>query len=82
MAEGSGRSLAVAGEMMFYLSRSGPVAYSGGVPADIGTVFGQPFKDGVGGSDGLRYYLSMKDGLNDWHLFVYDTRTGLWYRED
>jgi hypothetical protein len=82
VAEGSGRSLAVAGEVLFYLSRRGPVAYSGGIPSEIGEVFGQPFKDGVGGSDGLRYYLSMKDNANAWHLFVYDTGNGLWHRED
>ena len=36
----------------------------------------------VGGSDGEKYYVSMRDGKGEWHLFVYDTRCGLWYRED
>lgn len=81
-AKGAGRSFAIAGEVLYYLSRIGIVAYSGGVPQSIASPFGtQRFKNAVGGSDGQKYYVSM-EGENGWELFVYDTQRGLWHRED
>lgn len=83
VAEGSGRSLAVAGETLFYLSRAGVVAYSGGIPQSVGAVFGtQRYKNAVAGSDGLKYFVSMEDQEGTWTLYVYDTRLGLWHTED
>lgn len=79
---GSAGSMAVAGEMLFYLSRTGIVSYSGGVPAPISAPFGGVrFDEAVGGSDGRKYYVSLRKG-EVWNLFVNDTRTGLWHRED
>lgn len=81
--DGSGASLAVAGETLFYLSRSGPAAFSGGLPASLAAPFGgDVYQNGVGGGDGLRYYLSAQDGTGAWHLFVYDSGRGMWHRED
>ena len=81
--KGSHLSPAIAGEVMYYLSRAGIVAYSGGIPQLISAPFGTDrYKNAVGGSDGVRYYVSMQDMNNAWHLFVYDTRHGLWFRED
>lgn len=78
-----GNSPAVAGEVLFYLSRAGIVAYSGGIPQNISAPFGdQRFRNAVGGSDGVKYYVSMEDVSGKWHIFVYDTLRGLWYRED
>lgn len=83
VAEGSGASFAVAGETLFYLTRSGIVAYSGGLPSPVSEAFGERrYKNAVGGSDGLKYYVSMQDEADAWHLFVYDTQNGLWHRED
>ena len=80
--KGSDRSLAIAGEVMFYLSRAGIVAWSGGIPQNIAAPFGmQRFKNAVAGSDGTKYYVSMQ-GKNGYELFVYDTRVKLWHRED
>ena len=81
VASGSAKSLAVAGETLFYLSRAGVVAYTGGVPAQMSRDLGGEFSNAVAGSDGLRYYISMSDGTNQ-HLFLYDTVLGLWHRED
>ncbi len=81
--EGSERSLAVVNGRLFYLSRFGPQLYTGSVPSRIADAFGtERYKNGIGGSDGLKYYLSMEreDGTD--HLFVYDTEKGLWMRED
>lgn len=83
VAPGSHRSLAVAGETLFYLSPAGVVSYSGGIPTPIGDAFGgERFSGGVAGSEGLKYYLSMRDSSGVWQLFVYDSRKGLWHRED
>lgn len=81
---GSEKSLAVAGETLFYLSRVGICAYQGGMPTVISGPLGNNTKwyDAVGGSDGLRYYVSMADQSDDVHLFVFDTRYGEWHRED
>lgn len=81
--KGSHRTLAVAGETLYYLSRSGIVAYAGGVPENISKAFGlDRFKNGCGGSDGLKYHcvLEREDGGHD--HFVWDTRRALWHRED
>ena len=80
--KGSAKSLAVAGEVLFYLSRAGMVAYSGGTPSNIHHAFGEVrYRNAVAGSNGLKYYVTMEhDGENT--LFVYDTRIGQWYKED
>lgn len=83
LEETSAKSLAVAGETLFYLSRSGIMAYSGGIPQPVGEVFGQErFRNAVGGSDGLKYYVSMQGEDGMWRLYVYDTQRGLWHIED
>lgn len=83
VAEGSGKSLAVAGETLFYLSPGGIAAYNGGVPTLFYEEFaGMHFHHGVGGGDGRKYFLSVLDEGEHSHLFVYDTVNGLWCRED
>lgn len=81
---GCDRSLAVAGETLFYLSRAGICAYQGGMPKVISDPLGASMKwyDAVAGSDGLRYYVSMWDENGECHLFVFDSRYGVWHRED
>lgn len=83
VADGSGGSLAIAGETLFYLSRSGIMAYSGGIPQPISQAFGtEHYRNAVAGSNGLKYFVSMQDGDGEWGLFVFDTQTGLWHKED
>lgn len=82
VADGSHRSLAIAGETLFYLSRVGIVAYTGGMPANLAAPFGDArYKNAVAGSDGVKYYISMESS-EGWELFVYDTRSGLFHKED
>ena len=80
---GCDRSLAVVGDTLFYLSRVGVCAYSGWYPTVISDALGANTKwqDAVGGSDSIRYYVSMTDG-SGYNLYVYDTRYGTWHRED
>lgn len=83
VARGSHKSLAIAGELLFFLSPLGVMSYGGGVPTSLNGVFGGVhYHDGVGGSDGMKYYISMKDRENQSHLFVYDTERSMWHKED
>lgn len=80
---GSSKSLAIAGEILFYNSRAGIMAYSGGIPQLVSAPLGtERYKNAVAGSDGIKYYVSMQNRNNDWHLYVYDTRYQLWHKED
>lgn len=78
----SGRTLVTVAESLYYLSPAGPARTAGGRPVRIGDALGRTLTAGVAGTDGTRWYLSAHDSGNAWHLFVYDTRSGLWSRED
>jgi hypothetical protein len=83
VSEGSAASPAIAGETLFYLSRAGVVAYSGGIPRPVGAAFGtERHRNAAAGSDGLKYYVSMQGEDGGWLLHVYDTQRGLWHTED
>ena len=38
--------------------------------------------DAVGGAIGNKYYVSMRDVAEQWHLFVFDTAKRMWHKED
>ena len=81
--KGSHKSLAVAGETLYYLSKVGIMAYSGGMPRCISHALGDDVRlsDAVGGSDGLNYYVSLKeDGKAA--LYCYSSENGVWHKED
>lgn len=83
VAAGCDRSLAVAGETLFYLSTSGMIAYAGGIPQPCGQAFGlERYRAAVGGSDGLKYYVSMQDAAGESHMFAYDVQRHMWHEED
>ena len=79
---GCGKSLAIAGDTLFYVSRNGLAAYRGGYSQDIHDPFGEiKITQAVAGSDGRRYFLSAYYS-GQWALFVYDTVWNCWFRED
>lgn len=82
--KGSAKSLAVAGEILFYQGINGVTAYQGGIPEIVSANFGNSsYSYGVAGSDGRKYYLSTQDDVSgEWRLFVFDTRYNLWHVED
>lgn len=83
VAAGSDRSIAIAGEILFYLSTAGFMAYSGGIPQPIGQAFGlSRQQNAVGGSDGLKYYVSFQDENGASRFCVYDAQRGVWHTED
>lgn len=79
---GCAGSLTVVDERLYYLSPGGPCVWQGGFPQTVGEQLGaRRFAEAVGGAiDGV-WYLSMREG-EDWSLFTFDTRRGIWYRED
>ena len=80
---GSGNSLAIVNEVLYYKGRSGVCAYDGSLPGEISYQFGEErYSEAVGGSHGNKYYISMKDNKGAYNLFVYDTAKGLWHKED
>lgn len=80
---GCHKTLAVAGETLFYLSRVGMVAYTGGVPQSVADAFGEVrYNGGAAGSDGTKLYVSLTDTEGGHTLFCYHTKMGQWYKED
>ena len=42
----------------------------------------ETYEKAVAGVLGNKYYISMQDAKEQYHLFVYDTKKGMWHRED
>ena len=82
LQKGCHKSLQVINEVLFYMGLHGVYAYTGGTPSLISGNFGDhEFSRAVAGNDGDSYYLSLSEGEGH-HLFVYETRAGIWVRED
>ena len=80
---GSAASLALVGQLLYYKSPAGVCAYDGAAPADVSQALGgRLYRDAAAGALRGKYYISMKDGAGQSHLFVYDSARGLWHRED
>ena len=79
---GCHKSMQVVNETLFYKGLHGIYAYSGGIPALVSRQFGDhEFTDAVGGTDGVRYFLSVKEGARS-RLLAYDIQDGIWLEED
>ena len=81
--KGCHKSLAIVNEVLYYKARSGICAYDGSLPTEASYVLGnEAYSEAVGGAHGNKYYVSMKDVMGQWNLFVYDTAKGMWHKED
>ncbi len=81
--KGCEKSLAIVNEVLYYKSRSSVCAYDGSLPQEISSAFGEEnYYNAVAGTLRNKYYVSMSDANEKWHLFVYDTTKGMWHRED
>ena len=81
--KGCEKSLAIVNEVLYYKSRSAVCAYDGSLPTEISSALGElSYYNAVAGVLGNKYYVSMSDGNEEYHLFVYDTIKGMWHRED
>lgn len=80
---GCSESVDTVNEILYYKARSGVVAYDGSLPQEISQALGDEIYDrATAGHLGNRYYISMRDTSDEYHLFVYDTSKGMWHRED
>lgn len=76
--EGAGKSLAIVGNTLFYLSRGGIMADSGAEPVLISQELGlRVYAGGVGGADAHKYWIWLSDGTLS-ELYCYDTRFRIW----
>ena len=81
--KGCERSLSIVNEVLYYKARSGICAYDGSLPMEISSVLGEmTYYNAVAGTLGNKYYISMSDANEEYHVFVYDTMKGMWHRED
>ena len=81
--KGCEKSLAIVNEILYYKSRSAVCAYDGSLPVEISAALGDmSYFNAVAGTVGNKYYISMLDANEEYQLFVYDTKRGLWHRED
>lgn len=79
--ENCGNSLQVVGGTLFYLGLNGPCAFET-LPTDMGQALGtERYKNGAAGEYGNKYYISM-EGDSGHDLYVLNTVTGLWHKED
>ena len=77
------KSLAIVNSTLFYKARNAVCAYDGSLPTEVSYALGnEAYSDAVGGSNGNKYYISMKDATGAYHLFVYDLAKGMWHKED
>ncbi len=80
---GCSGSVAVINDVCYYKSRGGVMAFDGSQAYDIGAPLGDVYYVAAeGGSANDKYYISLKDTAGVWSLFVYDTKRGLWHKED
>lgn len=81
--KGCNKSLAIVNEVLYYKSRNAVCMYDGSLPVEISSALGDvSYSDATAGTKGNKYYISMKDTNNEYHLFVFDTKRGTWHRED
>jgi hypothetical protein len=81
--KGCSRSLAIVNEVLYYKARSAVCSYDGSLPVEMSSALGDmTYENAVAGSLGNKYYISMQDANKGYHLFVYDTKKGMWHRED
>ena len=80
---GSHRSLSILNETLYYKSSTSVCAYNGSLPYSISDDLGDiRYYDAVAGSIGDNYYISMREANDKYSLFVYDSKNGIWCKED
>ena len=83
IAPGSADSAVVIRDQLYYKSPGGVCRYNGTLPVRVSQALGDvAYHGAVAGARGSRYYISMLDSGSRPHLFVLDTETGRWDRED
>ncbi len=87
---GSDKSLCIVNETLYFKGTDGYYAYAGGLPQFVSMQLGEKNTGTAyaSGTDGVRYYTYLLDKgagsriADARNVFVYDTRRGIWTRED
>lgn len=80
--DGSGKSLCVVDNVLYYKSRLGVYRYDGGAPSRISDALGGIlYKNAMAATARGKYYIAMSAPDGAQRLFVYDTMRGLWHAE-
>lgn len=79
---GSRQSVITINDTVFYKSRIGIMAYSGGTPYCISDGLNIEFRDVVAGTEKRKYYASIHTADAGYELMVFDTEKALWHKED
>lgn len=80
---GSWRSLCVVAENIYYKARDCIMMYDGNMPVSVSGQLGEElYSDARAGVKQDKYYISMKDKDENYVLMVYDTKNGIWWKED
>ena len=80
---GSGKSVAVVNEIVYYKSRTDVMMFDGSLPVSVSENLGEKtYYDARAGALGSKYYISMRDSDGNWTLFTYDINNRVWYKED
>lgn len=66
---------------LYGLSSEGFRRYTGSVPVKISEKLNERYISCVAGTDGTRYYACLYNGT-EYNLYVFDTSTNYWFRED
>ncbi len=82
--KGCAGSIVLLNEVLYYKGREGIYAYTGATPRLISGALGNVrYDSAVVGVDGSVLYVSMhRQDTDTWELLTYDTRRGLWLKED
>lgn len=81
--DGSWRSLAVVGDVLFWLSSAGVMVYDGAPPYAISEKLGtERYYDASAGAYRNKYYINMRDANMVYGTYVFDKTKGLWHKED
>lgn len=78
---GSRQSVVTINDTVFYKSKIGIMAYSGGIPYCISDGINTEFINVTAGTEKRKYYASIQTP-NGYELIVFDTEKGLWHKED
>ena len=81
--KGSERSLSILNEVLYYKSSTCVCGYNGSLPYSISDELGEErYYDAVAGAIGDKYYISMRDAQGTYNMFAYDSKNGIWCKED
>jgi hypothetical protein len=81
------RSLAIIDETLYYMSNEGVCAYNGSLPIKVSDAFGETaaytwFDEAIACGYKGKYYLNFRDDDFNRVMMVYDTKRGVWHKED